>query len=36
MYLPLLEPSPEQPVSAVQLSLKKVPAIKEAIQGEKA
>jgi hypothetical protein len=36
MYLPLLEPSPEQPVSAVQLSLKTGPAIKEAIQGEKA
>jgi hypothetical protein len=42
MYLPLLEPSPEQPVSAVQLlsavqlSLKTGPAIKEAIQVEKA
>jgi hypothetical protein len=36
MYLPLLEPSPEQAVSAVQLSLKIGPAIKEAIQGEKA
>jgi hypothetical protein len=36
MYLPVLEPSPEQPVSAVQLSLKTGPAIKEAIQEEKA
>jgi len=36
MYLPLLEPSPEQPVLAVQLSLKTGPAIKEAIQEEKA
>jgi hypothetical protein len=36
MYLHLLEPSPEQPVSIVQLSLKTGPAIKETIQGKKA